>query len=484
MPEVEERKKKIAATLFMTGSNAVKTNQLDYAIDSFLKATKLDPEKLMYRQSLRGTEHAKYNKNGKGATGAGMRTQGTRMTIKYAKARKKWQDVIDSCEECLTLNPWDVEILLELCNACKELGETMLDTGLWTAQNATTADKENHRGWRMYAYFCEQKKMYNEALNALEKVKNLDPGDMEIPTKIRQLAATSTISAGRYEEEDKPEGEGEEGGESETPQPKATPKIQHQAPETSDQKALREIKEAKERIAADGPNPVLYLQIVENYRRINDQKKATDTLEEAVKALPDDPDIKMAALDNRIEYARREIDNAEQKMAAKSKDDPGYEKYQADGQKFIDGRKLKITQWEADRYRIRIAETPQDWGSWLELGERLITLKQYDDAIKALQNGRNDGRQKWRALRGLGAAFWQKRNFTLAEKNLKDALTVCPSMNESGKKDIWYNLGRVYDDKGDREAAIEAYNEVAAIEYGYLDIAERLERLTGDGAGE
>jgi hypothetical protein len=42
---------------------------------------------------------------------------------------------------------------------------------------------------------------------------------------------------------------------------------------------------------------------------------------------------------------------------------------------------------------------------------------------------------------------------------------------------LHYRLGRVAEGLGNNEAAVEHYNEVAAIDYGYLDVAQRLKRL-------
>src|SRR5262249_16058849 len=119
----DEKKQKIANVLFAKGSASLKANQLDYAIDCYLQCAKLAPPNLEYRKHLRATEYKKYNNNGKGASGAGLRSSGAKMSLKIAKTRKKWVDVIESAEDILVLNPWDVDTLLEICVACKEIGE-------------------------------------------------------------------------------------------------------------------------------------------------------------------------------------------------------------------------------------------------------------------------------------------------------------------------------------------------------------------------
>jgi hypothetical protein len=130
---------------------------------------------------------------------------------------------------------------------------------------------------------------------------------------------------------------------------------------------------------------------------------------------------------------------------------------------------------EVNQYRVRYK--PDDHAAWLEMGEKLYRLGEFDESIKALQRGRADQRNKWKAQYYLGLCFWKKKNFALAEKNLKDALPLVPPRDEESKKEVYYHLGRVAEDEGDNTAAIEYYNEVAAIDYGYLDVAERLDKL-------
>ena len=111
------------------------------------------------------------------------------------------------------------------------------------------------------------------------------------------------------------------------------------------------------------------------------------------------------------------------------------------------------------------------------MGHNLLHFKQFDDAIPALQKGRNDSSHKVEALVWLGVAFWQKKNYALADKNLAEAQSNILVGNEKMKKDILYYRGRVAEEAGDKAAAKNFYNDVAAIDYGYKDVAKRLDQL-------
>jgi tetratricopeptide (TPR) repeat protein len=120
----------------------------------------------------------------------------------------------------------------------------------------------------------------------------------------------------------------------------------------------------------------------------------------------------------------------------------------------------------------------EDFGAHYELGYRHLRLGELDEAIKSLQKGRNDLQNRWRAMLYLGVAFWRKKNFPLAEKNLSDAIDAVGSVNEEGRKEILYYRGRVAQDMGDLPRALSHFNDIAAIDYEYKDVARRIDEIT------
>jgi tetratricopeptide (TPR) repeat protein len=470
----DPKKQKIATVLFSKGSAALKANQLDYAIDCYLKCVKLAPGNLEYRKHLRATEMKKYNNDGKGASGAGLRSSGARMSLKIARTRKKWVDVVEAAEDILQLNPWDVDASLEICAAIKEIGDED-EIGYWVAQSACAANKDRADAFRTMAYFAEQLGRFNEAIVALEQVKKLDPADAEVPMKIRQLAASSTIKRGGYEDEGSPgeEGAGEEGGESKKAE-KQSPVIRPAAPppETDEEKAKREIKEAEEKVAAEPTVVLNYVNLGNLYRQHNDLDGAAKAYDRGYKST-NDTELRQRFLEVRIDqFKAREADGMA--LLEKIKDDKDRRKMI---EKQIDQVAKARLKAEVEVNRIRVQYKPDDYAAWVEMGKLQYDLGEYDEAIKSLQRGRSDMRKKWEAQMYLGLCFWQKKNFPLAEKNLSDALPLVPPRDEEGKKKLYYYRGRVAEDGGDKSLAVECYNEVAAIDYGFMDVADRLDKL-------
>jgi hypothetical protein len=62
----------------------------------------------------------------------------------------------------------------------------------------------------------------------------------------------------------------------------------------------------------------------------------------------------------------------------------------------------------------------------------------------------------------------------LAMKQLEEAARELGSM-DAMKKDIVYQLGLVYEEMGDREKSLAAMKQIYEADYGYRDVAERVE---------
>jgi hypothetical protein len=69
----------------------------------------------------------------------------------------------------------------------------------------------------------------------------------------------------------------------------------------------------------------------------------------------------------------------------------------------------------------------------------------------------------------------------LAMKQLEDAAKEILSM-DAMKKEIVYNLGLVYEQMGEREKSLNWMKQIYEADYGYKDVAERVESSYRQGA--
>ncbi|MCB1077573.1 MAG: hypothetical protein KDM64_07075, partial [Verrucomicrobiae bacterium] len=68
----------------------------------------------------------------------------------------------------------------------------------------------------------------------------------------------------------------------------------------------------------------------------------------------------------------------------------------------------------------------------------------------------------------------------LAAQQFEEAVSEITGMDET-KKELLYNIGLLYDEMGEKEKSLEALKQIYASDYGYRDVAERVERSYGAG---
>lgn len=124
--------------------------------------------------------------------------------------------------------------------------------------------------------------------------------------------------------------------------------------------------------------------------------------------------------------------------------------------------------------RTRIERNPTDLMFRFELGEILVGLGRFQEAIPELQKARMNPNVRIRSMCLLGQCFNARGMFDLAAKTLSDAASELSAM-DAVKKDVVYNLGLVYEKMGDQEKSVAAMKQIYEVDYGYRDVAPRVE---------
>ena len=130
----------------------------------------------------------------------------------------------------------------------------------------------------------------------------------------------------------------------------------------------------------------------------------------------------------------------------------------------------------------RVERNPTDLQLRYELGERLVAAGQYTEAIPELQRARQNPNARLRAMNMLGQCYTEKGMLDLAVKSYKDASSEMLAM-DSLKKEIVYKLGLVYERMGKKEETLNCMKEIYDVDYGYMDVAKRVESSYSEGDG-
>ena len=183
-----------------------------------------------------------------------------------------------------------------------------------------------------------------------------------------------------------------------------------------------------------------------------------------------DPGIVRKVADLKMRQLERQIRDDEQYLAAYG---PGAEAFDEKTAALDDARKQRA-EILIDDARKRLDRNPTDLQLRYELGEHLTNAGQYRDALPELQRARQNPNARLKAMNLLGRCYRELGMLDLAAKQLDDAAREMLVM-DAVKKEIVYNLGLVYEQMGDSEKYIDAMKKIYETDYGYRDVARRVE---------
>jgi tetratricopeptide (TPR) repeat protein len=183
--------------------------------------------------------------------------------------------------------------------------------------------------------------------------------------------------------------------------------------------------------------------------------------------------------DLKIKGTEREIAEHEEFLATHGTDDELYGKKAKD----LAAARKKRAEMLTGEARKRVERNPTDLQLRFELGDHLMSAGQYREALPELQRARQNPNARLKAMNLLGLCYRKLGMLDLAMKQLEDAAREILSM-DAMKKEIVYNLGLVYEQMSEREKSLNCMKEIYEADYGYKDVAERVESSYRQGLSQ
>lgn len=157
--------------------------------------------------------------------------------------------------------------------------------------------------------------------------------------------------------------------------------------------------------------------------------------------------------------------------AAENPDDP-------EVKAMLEQRRVERQQEAVGEARRRVEENPTDPLLRFELGQALFNAGDYSEAIPQLQQAKRNPHIQSKVLLLLGRTFKAKGMLDMGVKQLDTALQDLVGMDAT-KKEVLYEKGLLHEEMGDKTAAIECFKEIYEVDYGYRDVAQRVESSYG-----
>jgi len=448
-----------ARTFFQYGNDAAQKANLDYAIDMYKQACKLAPSELSFRLALRGAQRRKFNNEpSKVGRLVGARNKPIQYRAKSARSKENYAQSLEICEEGFTHNPWDVGMAREAAESAEMLGHYKL--AQWYLESVQSEAGKDAEFFRHAAHVHELCEAWPKAIAAWETVKKIDPNDDEAHRKINGLSASATIKRAKYD--DAVEKAMEE-------KPPAPPEEVDSEIGKLKQEKLSPEDRLKKEIKSDPKQVWAYLELADIFRKRSQLETAEKVLGMGLKNNPKDPMLQQNYADVQMTRMSRAMESLSKRVA----DDP----HDADSKDKLDKLARLFSDYEIKEYKRRVALNPEDYELHYQLGLRLAKDGQHGDAIGEFQIAKSSPALKVQSMLQAGLSFEADGRAKLAERTYLEALKAIEPDDTENFNALHYQLGRVNETLGNMEAAEEHYNEVAANDYTYLDIAQRLRNL-------
>jgi tetratricopeptide (TPR) repeat protein len=457
-PELQKAK-----TFFQYGNDAAQKSNFDYAINMYREACKIVPDNMVYRQSLRGVQRKKFNNDPKQVGRlVGMTNQPILIKAKSARSKGKYPEALDLCEGAFFNNPWDVGAARVAAEAAEQMELGTL--AQWYVESVQAVAKDADF-FRFAAGIHESNESWAKAIACWEQVKKLNPNDQDVNRKINALSAAGTIKrAGLDEALDQRAVQAQAAADAaESLEAKLEKLRQEQL--SPEQRLVKEILGDPKAIHA-------YVELADIYRQRSELEKAEKVLAKGLKANPNDAGLMQIYEDTQISRLKRKIES-QTRLVQERPEDTGVKVK-------LDELTAMRDKYEVHAFKRRVKLHPEDAKLHYELGLILARTGAHDEAIAEFQQARasTNPALKIQAIYQVGLSFEANNALKLAERNFKEALKLLEPEDEENFKALHYRLGRVAEALGNNEAAEEHYNEVAAKDYTFLDVAQRLRRLT------
>ncbi len=465
-PSSEHRR--IAAESYERASQARASGNFDYAIQLLLTCCKIDPGNLLYRQTLRRTQKAKFRHNLRGSRLAFLTTSRYRARLKVAKRARDYLRVLEYGEQILTRNPWDTGTQMDMAEAFMAVGQ--LDLAIFSLEQAREKNPKDVTVNRALARLLEKRGNFAAAIKLWQLVRQKVPDDVEAAHKAKDLAASETIQRGRYQQILTPsELSGSDTRDASEAHAAGLPAEQA----TPVDRVTREATPLLTKLESNPTDAQLYLQLASVYRRAGMADRARAVLQQGQGPTGHHFQLQLELMELEIEPFRRDLKHVEERLQRIRRDAEAEldEEMSRDELKRYRHQLLKeINARELEMYRIRAAREPVELQHQLELGIRLMRADLLDEAIVAFQQARKDHRLQGRASMFLGFCFKRRNNWRLAQRNFEEALSLLSAQEETQRKEVMYQLALGMAEQGELQQALDLGHELANVDFGFKDI--------------
>jgi len=446
---------------------AIELRNFGYAISLLQGILKQEPQFLTGRQLLRRTEVTRLKAakkkffNVSTASVAVMKAQ--------REMKKDAKRAVELIEKILEDEPYNKQANLALKDAAVAAG--WLETGVFALQ---TLLEENARDTKL---LHELARLYHELgesereVEIYNRISAIDPADAAAMRLGKDASARDSMKSGGWAAaasyrdliKDK----------------EAAVSLEQQSRMQLTEESLgRQIAEVYALHEAEPQN-------IDIARRLGGLSEQKDDLDAAIAwyryasdlTQGSDPGLIRKISDLRVKVTEREIAALEESIA----NNAGDTMVLTEKNSALAAAKKRRAEMLIEEARKRVERNPTDLQFRFELGEHLMNAGHFREGLPELQRARQNPNARLKAMNALGRCYRELGMFDLAARQLEEAAREIATMDAT-KKEIVYNLGLVYERMGNREKSLACMKQIYEADYGYKDVATRVESSYAGGS--
>jgi tetratricopeptide (TPR) repeat protein len=449
---LEEAPRK-AREQYEKGLSAMERGNLDYAMDSLMAALDLSPRFLRARKFLRA---AAIKKLKSGSVNAFTHTlaliSGLGGVLKtQSQIKKKPEQALKEAEMLMRKDPLNRTFiaLVDQAAVAADMPEVAIMTLEVAREHYPNDVKLMQRLGKLY---LDSNRMH-DARMLYEDLVRLRPNDTNAIKSLKDATALDSMQKGGWSEAGSYRDVMKD--------TKEATRLEQESKAVKSGKDVDEmIEETLHKIQREPENINYRRALAELYSKAERFDEALQTLQETQKgAGSGDPQIERAISTLQV----RKLDHA---IAAA----------EAAGDKAGAEAKLKEkTEFLLVDAEDRVRRYPNDLQFRYDLGVLLYEKGQLVEAIQQFQMSQRNPQRRIRSLYYMALCFKQKQQYDIAGEQLEKAASELHLMDDT-KKDILYELGLINELLGRPEKAVEYYKEIYAVDIGFRDISQKIEK--------
>lgn len=445
---------------------AQESAQLDnhkYAVTLLQAILKEAPGFVEGRQALRGCEDKLTGgpKKKRGLFGTNVGTGTPSVSKKYlSQAAKDGNSALQAIEKELEKEPYNPSFNEALHDVAVELG--MMETAAFALETVRSSAPEQGKLMHKLANFYLAQEAPLKAADVYESIAKANPADIDAVKGAKDATARASMLSNRNSS-------GEVVLQKKDAEETLALEKASRAALTTDQMLLKR-DDLVAKYTADQNNLAVVRELAEVYETLEDWEQAQIFYDWGFQLSSNDVALKSKAGKMKDKAAEARVAELTEVVAANPDDQAAKDALQE--------YRSALSAAQVSERKARVNENPTDPALRFSLGEALFHAGEYKEAIKHLQQATRNPHIRIKVLVMLGRTFDRMGMVDMAINRFDEAKAELKTMDAT-KKEVLYELGSIYEKQGNKEKSIDCFKQIYEVDYGYRDVAEKVESAYG-----